>query len=178
MNSLQEIISSIPAPDQNVRAQALARLEQLIMPHWALGRLMDLALDLAAIYGTVKPSVARKLILVMCGDHGVAAAGVSRFDPEVTVQMVQSYFAGVAGCNVMARQAGAKVAVVDMGIAGDLNETVSELIIDRKVARGTQNFLEGPAMSRDQAFQALMPGSRLPACWLLRPICSVLLKWG
>ena len=158
MNNLQQIIASIPAPDQQVRAQALARLEQLIMPHWALGRLMDLALDLAAIYGSIKPSVARKLVIVMCGDHGVAAAGVSRFDQEVTVQMVQGYFAGVTGCNVMARQAGAKVAVVDMGIAGQLNDVASGLIIDRKVARGTNNFLEGPAMSREQALQALNAG--------------------
>ncbi len=158
MQNLNKTIAAIPAPDQNVRDQALKRLEQLIMPHWALGRLMDLALDLAGIYGTVKPSVERKLVVVMCGDHGVAAAGVSRFDPEVTVQMVQSYFAGVAGCNVMARQAGAKVAVVDMGIAGDLNETICDLIIDRKIARGTKNFLEGPAMTREQAVMALNAG--------------------
>ncbi len=158
MKFLQQTIASIPAPDLQIRAQALARLEQLIMPHWALGRLMDLALDLAGIYASMKPSVARKLIVVMCGDHGVAAAGVSRFDPEVTVQMVQSYFAGVAGCNIMARQAGAKVAVVDMGIAGQLNDAASGLIINRKIARGTNNFLEGPAMSREQAVAALNAG--------------------
>ncbi len=158
MERLHQVISSIPEPDDLARRAARERLDQLIMPHWALGRLMDLALDLAAVYATVRPSVARKLIMVMAADHGVAAAGVSRFDPEVTVQMVQSYFAGVAGCNVLARQAGARVAVVDMGIAGVLNDAVRDLIIDRKVARGTANFLEGPAMSRDQALQALTSG--------------------
>lgn len=158
MELLDNTLAAITRQDQAARRQAQERLDQLIMPHWALGRLMDLALDLAGISGGITPAVKRKLILVMAADHGVAATGVSRFGQEVTVQMVQSYFAGVAGCNVLARQAGAKVAVVDMGIAGELTGAAADLVIKRKVARGTADFTRGPAMTRDQAIQALEAG--------------------
>ncbi len=158
MELLRNTLAAITRQDQAARRLAQERLEQLIMPHWALGRLMDLALDLAGISGGITPVVKRKLILVMAADHGVAATGVSRFGQEVTVQMVQSYFAGVAGCNVLARQAGAKVAVVDMGIAGELMGAAADLVIKRKVARGTADFTRGPAMTREQAIQALEAG--------------------
>ncbi len=158
MELLRNTLAAISRQDQAARRLAQERLEQLIMPHWALGRLMDLALDLAGISGGITPTVKRKLILVMAADHGVAATGVSRFGQEVTVQMVQSYFAGVAGCNVLARQAGAKVAVVDMGIAGELTGVAADLVIKRKVARGTADFTRGPAMTREQAIQALEAG--------------------
>ncbi len=158
MELLRNTLAAITRQDQAARRLAQERLEQLIMPHWALGRLMDLALDLAGISGGITPAVKRKLILVMAADHGVAATGVSRFGQEVTVQMVQSYFAGVAGCNVLARQAGAKVAVVDMGIAGELMGAAADLVIKRKVARGTADFTRGPAMTREQAIQALEAG--------------------
>jgi len=158
MGLLETTIAAIKGADQQARGQAKERLDQLIMPHWALGRLMDLALDLAGMCGTIKPQVGRKLILVMAADHGISAAGISRWNADTTVQMVQSYFAGVAGCNVMARQAGAEVAVVDMGIAGQLSESAQQQIIDRKIARGTRNFLEGPAMTREQALAALEAG--------------------
>ncbi len=158
MELLRNTLAAISRQDQAARRLAQERLEQLIMPHWALGRLMDLALDLAGIGGGITPTVKRKLILVMAADHGVAATGVSRFGQEVTVQMVQSYFAGVAGCNVLARQAGAKIAVVDMGIAGELTGVAADLVIKRKVARGTADFTRGPAMTREQAIQALEAG--------------------
>ena len=159
MRLLQESIDRITKQDQAARARAKERLGQLIMPHWALGRLMDMALDLAGMCGTAKPQVERKMIVVMAGDHGIADSGVSLFPKEVTVEMVRGFVAGVAGINVLAKQAGAKVKVVDMGVAGDLAELAQGGdIIDHKVAAGTSNFAEGAAMTRDQAIQALEAG--------------------
>ncbi len=156
---LDKTIDAIAGQDQAARTQAKERLDQLIMPHWALGRLMDLALDLAGICGTVKPSVERKMIVVMAGDHGITDSGVSLFPKEVTVEMVRGFVAGVAGINVLAKQAGANVKVVDMGVAGDLSELAKGGdIIDHKIAAGTNNFAEAAAMTREQAVQAIEAG--------------------
>ncbi|HAR97666.1 MAG TPA: nicotinate-nucleotide--dimethylbenzimidazole phosphoribosyltransferase, partial [Syntrophus sp. (in: bacteria)] len=118
MTLLETVANSIPPADAGARARAHARLEQLSMPHWALGRLMDLAEDLAGITGSAQPPVARKTIVTMAADHGVAARGVSRYPQEVTVQMVRNFVRGGAGINALARLAGAEVVVVDLGVAG------------------------------------------------------------
>ena len=78
MNLLDETIKAIQPQDATARANAKARLDQLTMPHWALGRLMDMAIDLAGQTGTIKPDLKKKAIVVMAGDHGVVAEGVSR----------------------------------------------------------------------------------------------------
>ncbi|MEA3544089.1 MAG: nicotinate-nucleotide--dimethylbenzimidazole phosphoribosyltransferase [Thermodesulfobacteriota bacterium] len=159
MDLLNKTINSITGQNQASRTQAKERLDQLIMPHWALGRMMDLALDIAGISGSVRPSVKRKTIVVMAGDHGITDAGISLFPKEVTVEMVRGFANGVAGINVLARQAGAEVKVVDMGVAGDLTPlAASGDIINRKIAAGTDNFAEGSAMSREMAVRALEAG--------------------
>ena len=89
------------------------------MPHWALGRLMDLAMDLAGMTRSLHPPVARKTIVTMAGDHGVAAEGVSKYPQEVTPQMVHGFAGGLAGISVLARSGRRRVVVVDMGVAGD-----------------------------------------------------------
>src|SRR5689334_20857084 len=88
VNLLNKTIETIQPQNQAARAQAKGRLDQLTMPHWAMGRLMDLAMDLAGITGSTRPAVARKAIITMAGDHGVAAEGVSKYPQEVTAQMV------------------------------------------------------------------------------------------
>jgi nicotinate-nucleotide--dimethylbenzimidazole phosphoribosyltransferase len=149
----------ITPQDAAWRERARQRLDSLAIPHWALGRLMDLAEDLAGISRTLQPPVARKAICVMAGDHGVAAEGVSKFPPSVTPQMVGAFVAGVAGINALARLADARVVVVDMGVAADLSSFVEAgKVIDRKIAAGTGNIARGPAMSRDQAQQAVEAG--------------------
>ncbi len=158
MTVLEKTISNISGQDPAIRAKAKERLDQLIMPHWALGRLLDLALDLAGMTGTTSPAVARRKIVTMAGDHGIAATGVSLFPQEVTVQMAQGVIAGVAGVNVLARQSKTEVVLVDMGIAAELDEKTAAAVINCKIAHGTNNFAEGPAMSRDQAVQALEAG--------------------
>ena len=159
MNLLNATLSRIVPQDAAWRTQARQRLDQLIMPHWALGRLMDLALDLAGMTRSLRPAVARKTIITMAGDHGVAGEGVSKYPQEVTAQMVHGFVAGLAGINVLARLAGARVVVVDMGVVGDLSSLVqTSRILDRKIAPGTGNIALGPAMTRDQAVRAVEAG--------------------
>ena len=159
MSLLQQTIDAIRPQDHDARAKAKARLDQLIMPHWALGRLMDLAMDLAGMTGSIKPCVTRKTIVTMAGDHGVAAEGVSIYPQEVTPQMVGGFVAGMAGINALGRLAGAKVVVVDMGVAADISGMAkSGKIIDKKVAMGTANMAKGPAMTREQAQRSVEAG--------------------
>ncbi len=159
MSLLSETLTRIAPQDAAWRAQAKQRLDQLIMPHWALGRLMDLALDLAGMTRSIRPPVARKTIVTMAGDHGVAAEGVSRYPQEVTPQMVHGFVAGMAGISALARLAGARAVVVDMGVAADLSPLAKAgQIIDKKVALGTANIATGPAMSRQQAVRAVEAG--------------------
>jgi nicotinate-nucleotide--dimethylbenzimidazole phosphoribosyltransferase len=159
MSLLAETIKSITGQDEAWRQQARERLDQLCMPPWALGRLMDLAVDLAGMTRSLQPPVTRKAVLVMAGDHGVVAEGVSKFPQEVTPQMVGNFVNGGAGINALARQVGAEVIVVDMGVAADISAlAASGRIIDKKVAAGTANMAKGPAMSRAQAVAAIEAG--------------------
>ncbi|OQX11746.1 MAG: nicotinate-nucleotide--dimethylbenzimidazole phosphoribosyltransferase [Desulfobulbaceae bacterium A2] len=159
VNFLQATLRRVFPQDTSMREQARARLEQLTMPHWALGDLMDLAVDLAGITRSLAPPVARRKIVVMVGDHGVVAEGVSKYPAEVTGQMVHNFVAGGAGINALARHAGAEVLVVDMGAACDFDDLVrSGRIIGKKIGRGTANMARGPAMSRTHAVLALEAG--------------------
>ncbi|MBN2643949.1 nicotinate-nucleotide--dimethylbenzimidazole phosphoribosyltransferase [Trichloromonas sp.] len=158
MTLLQDTIDRISGGNANFRKRAKERLDQLIMPHWALGRVMDLALDLAAMTDSMRPPVVRKRIVVMAADHGIIETGVSLFPAEVTLQMMCGFLNGHAGINVLARQSGTDLTIVDMGVAGDISTLPSERILHHKVAAGTRSFAEGPAMSRDQAIQALEAG--------------------
>lgn len=159
MNLLEETLSRIVPQDAAVRAQAHARLEALAMPYWALGRLLDLAEDLAGITRSLHPSVAAKAIFIMAGDHGVAEEGVSKYPREVTFQMVTNFVAGRAGINALARQAGAAVRVVDMGVAADLGNLADEgKILSGRIGPGTRNMARGAAMSREEAIAAVVAG--------------------
>lgn len=159
MSLLKKTIQDIYPQDSDFRNQAKERLDQLALPPWALGDLMDLGLDLAGICRSLTPPVARKAIVTMAGDHGVVAEGVSKFPQEVTPQMVYNFVHGGAGINALARQAGAEVVVVDMGVAADLTElSKSGKIIDKKIGLGTNNIVKGPAMSMANATMAVEAG--------------------
>jgi nicotinate-nucleotide--dimethylbenzimidazole phosphoribosyltransferase len=157
MKLLQSTLRSIFPPAASARKKARARLEQLTMPHWALGRMMDLAEDLAAMTGKVPPPVARKAVVTFAADHGVAAEGVSQYPAEVTAQMVRNFVRGRAGINALASQAGAAVVVVDMGVAADLSDLRNK-IISRRAGNGSGNIARGPAMSRETAVFCLEAG--------------------
>jgi nicotinate-nucleotide--dimethylbenzimidazole phosphoribosyltransferase len=159
MSLLQTTIQKISGQDHDWRQQAKTRLDQLAIPPWALGRLMDLALDLAGQTKSLHPPVTRKAVITMAGDHGVAVEGVSKFPQEVTPQMVANFANGGAGINVLARLAGADVIVVDMGVAADISALIrAGKVIDKKIAYGTANMAKGPAMTRDQALQSIEAG--------------------
>ncbi len=159
MSLLERTLREIYPQDSDSRDLAKERLDQLTMPHWALGDLMDLSVDLAGMTRSVQPKVARKAIVTMAGDHGVVAEGVSKFPQEVTLQMVYNFVNGGAGINALAKQAGAEVIVVDMGVAADLNELADQgKIINKKVGLGTDNIAQGPAMSHAMATRAVESG--------------------
>ena len=159
MSLLKQTIKEIYPQDSDFRDQAKERLDQLAIPPWALGDLMDLAIDLAGICRSVTPNVSKKAIVTMAGDHGVVAEGVSKFPQEVTPQMVYNFVNGGAGINALAKQAGADVVVVDMGVAADLSElSTSGKIIDKKIGSGTNNIAKGPAMSIANATRAVEAG--------------------
>ena len=152
-------IPVIPAIQQTSRAEARQRLLAKTMPPWALGRLLDLAVDLCGMTGQCPPPIGRKNVVVMAADHGVTAAGVSAFPSAVTLQMVANFVRGGAGINVLARRAGAGVRIVDVGVAGDLAALVPPgSVVNRRVAAGTRNFAEEPAMTREQAVAAMAAG--------------------
>jgi len=161
LSLLDETLQKIVAPDAGTRARARARLEQLTMPRWALGRLMDLAEDLAGMTRSLRPQISRKVIVVMAGDHGVTAEGVSSYPSEVTLQMVHNFVRGGAGINALARQAGARVKIVDLGVAGDLSGLAGSVcFLSRRIAPGTGNIARGPAMNPEQARQSVEEGIR------------------
>lgn len=164
MQLLETTIKKIFSADDAVRHQARARLEQLTMPHWALGRLMDLAEDLAAMTGSLHPPTTRKTVATMAGDHGVTAQGVSKYPQAVTVQMVHNFVRGGAGINALARLADARVVVVDMGVAGDLTDLAATgSILSKRIGAGTKDMAMGPAMSRDEAVRCIEAGIEVAA---------------
>jgi nicotinate-nucleotide--dimethylbenzimidazole phosphoribosyltransferase len=159
MGLLDDTIRGIIPVDETARQRARDRLDQLTMPHWALGRLMDLGLELAAITGSVRPVVDRRVVAVMAGDHGVVAEGVSKYPQEVTAQMIFNFVQGGAGINAVSRVSGAEVVVVDMGVASDLGALpAGARFISKRVAPGTRNMAAGPAMSREEATKAVEAG--------------------
>jgi nicotinate-nucleotide--dimethylbenzimidazole phosphoribosyltransferase len=162
-HSIRSILAGIRPIDTRWVEQAKARTAQLVMPTRALGRLHDIAERLCGIQKTLAPSLDRKAILVMAGDHGVTAEGVSAYPQEVTGAMVQTFLAGGAGINAIARQVQADVIVVDMGIIPELNPVAvagSRKLKVSKIASGTANLARGSAMSRQAAEEALFTGFR------------------
>jgi len=144
------------AADDNVRAEALARQQQLTKPAGSLGRLERLAVDLAALQGQLRPDLEQVWISIFAGDHGVVAEGISAYPQEVTGQMLLNFVSGGAAISVLARQLDARLEVVDLGtvnLALDLPGVRHE-----RIAAGTANFARAPAMSEEQGVRALQAG--------------------
>ena len=137
-------------------AAARARQSQLTKPPGSLGRLEALSIQLAGITAQPQPRVDRKAIIVLAADHGIVDEGVSAYPSEVTAQMVLNFLNGGAAINVLARHAGARVIVADLGVAADLPGHPD--LLDRKIARRTNSFLQGLSMSREQAARSILTG--------------------
>jgi len=156
MSLLVSVLESIKPVDTEAVEEARARLDSLTKPPGSLGVLEDIILTLAGITGKQPQSPPRKVHILMAGDHGVVASGVSAYPQEVTPQMVLNFTNGGAAINVLDRHAGAELLRVDIGVAADLPDMPG--LIKRKVAYGTANLAEGPAMTREQAVAALEVG--------------------
>ncbi len=155
---ISEIDARIKDLDGEAIIQAQARLDSLTKPQGSLGALEEMVKKLAGIYRTSKLEPVQKTIFVMAGDHGVTREGVSAFPSEVTPQMVLNFLAGGAAINVLARHGGAQVEVVDIGVAAELE---ADGLISKKVKLGTDNMAEGPAMTKEEALQAIEVGMEL-----------------
>ena len=152
---LQELIARITDLDDLAIAQIQERLDSLTKPQGSLGQLEHLAKQLGGIQRTSHPTIQKKAVLLMAGDHGVVEEGVSAFPQEVTPQMAYNIMHGGAGINVLARQANAEVFLTDVGVAFPLEGN----IIHKRVAGGTRNMTKGPAMTRQEALEALLVGA-------------------
>jgi nicotinate-nucleotide--dimethylbenzimidazole phosphoribosyltransferase len=162
--TIDAIVDGIEPLDRTWITKARERTARLVMPPRALGRLHAIAERCCAILKTLTPALDQKAVLVMAGDHGVATEGVSAFPQEVTGAMVRTFLAGGAGINAIARHVGAQVWVVDMGMIPCIDPLGVEgggFLKVHKVGPGTASFVRGPAMSRDQAVQAVMTGFKL-----------------
>lgn len=154
---LEEIVKRIRPLDESAMQSARDRQKILTKPAGSLGRLEELSIQLAGMTANPFPSLERKVVIVMAADHGVTVEGVSAYPAEVTSQMVLNFLRGGAAINVLARQAGARVVVVDMGVAVEIDDQSGKLI-RRRVGAGTMNQAQGPAMRREQALASIQSG--------------------
>jgi len=156
MQLLNTTLQNIKRPDYSLAQKAQRMLDNLTKPQGSLGRLEEIAKQIIVITGNLRPQVKNKVIFTLAADHGVVAEGVSAFPKEVTPQMVYNFIKGGAAINVLARQVGARVIIVDMGVAIDLNKHPGLII--KKVGYGTKNIAQGPAMLKEEAVASIEAG--------------------
>jgi nicotinate-nucleotide--dimethylbenzimidazole phosphoribosyltransferase len=149
-------ISSI---DRSMLAAIQEKIDNLNKPKGSLGRLEELAMQICLIQQTLEPSLAHPCHLLLGGDHGIEREGVSVSPREVTWQQMINFTRGGGGVNMFCRQHGFKLRIVDVGVDCDFSDV--DGIIDRKIARGTKNFLYEPAMSEEEFDRAIQIGSDL-----------------
>ena len=154
---LNQLLSQITPPDEAARAAAHAHWASLAKPLGGLGALETLLEDAAALSGTPELDVSRRAVLVLCADNGVVAQGVSQTDQSVTRAVAENLAARRTSVCQMARAAHCEVVPVDMGMAGAPVPGVQ----DCRIAAGTQDFTQSPAMTRAQAVEAIGMGIRL-----------------
>ncbi len=155
MQKILDMLASVTPLDNDAMEAARTRQQELTKPAGSLGRLEEIAIQIAGITGQSKPTIERKAVIVMAGDHGVTAEGVSAYLSEVTPQMVYNFLRGGAAINALAKYAGANVIIVDIGVAADI--ALSDLI-SRKVAYGTANMVKGATMTREHMVEAISVG--------------------
>jgi nicotinate-nucleotide--dimethylbenzimidazole phosphoribosyltransferase len=158
MSMLEETLAAIEAPDADAVRCVSMRLDSLTKPRGSLGYLEEIVRRYAAIRHDPTANSGRGAIAVFVADHGVAEAGVSAYPKTVTVEMLRNIGAGGAAISVLARRFNYELIVTDIGVEADTSETPFPGVRYRRVAAGTRNFLEGPAMTSAQARHALEIG--------------------
>ena len=149
----------ITSPDVRLRPEIQAKIDNLNKPKGSLGRLEELAMQVCLIQQTLSPSLSHPCHLLLGGDHGIEREGVSVSPREVTWQQMINFTHGGGGVNMFCRQHGFKLRIVDVGVDYDLSHI--EGIIERKIARGTKNFLYEPAMTEEEFDKAIEVGAAL-----------------
>jgi len=155
---LKAYLDSIQPLDETAMAKARERQAQLAKPPGSLGRLEDLSVQLAGITGKVHNKIEKKHLLVFAADNGVVAEGVSSAPQSVTLMQTINLTRAKTGASTLCKHFGCGITVCDVGVNADIKEPK---VLNRKIAYGTQNIVSGPAMSREQAMQAIMTGIEL-----------------
>ncbi len=152
---LSSVIGAVKPLNRDAMEKARKRMDILTKPQGSLGRMEDLAVQLAGIKGDLFPVKSKKRVVVMAADHGVTEEGISAYPSEVTAQMVANFTGGGAAINVLGRQNDVEVVVADIGVKVDTNLPGVKRV---RVKAGTDNFRRKPAMSRLEALQAVFAG--------------------
>lgn len=152
---MKQIYEAIPKLNKEMGRQVSEYINTLTKPIGSLGRLEELAINLAEMKNEQFPSVTPPGVLVFAADHGITSEGVSAYPQAVTEQMVRNFLNGGAGINVFSRQIDAILKIIDIGVANDIEH---ESLINQKIRYGTGNFYHEDAMSRQEAEQAIDAG--------------------
>lgn len=157
MSLWEKTVAQIEVPSPSIAEAAASRADDLVLGNGNLGKLRDIVVQYAAVVGEVLPTPPKKMMILAAADHGVARHQLSAYPVETTVEMTKNYLISKgAGANALAHYAGADMTVIDAGINADMSGVPG--LLDRKIAYGTQDFSEGPAMTRAQAIQAIEAG--------------------
>lgn len=152
---LEQTLNSISGLHTDMMEKAQARLDGLTKPLGSLGRLEDISKQIVGITGELIPKVDKKSVVIMCADNGVVDEGVSSCPKSVTSTVTQNFMRGITGINVFAKQTGANIVVIDMGVDDEINHPG---IINRKIRKSTWNMAKGPSMTREEAVKAIEIG--------------------
>ncbi len=155
---LLNLLAGVTEPDAGAMAAAEKRLATLAKPPGSLGRLEELSVQLAGIFGRVPDCLQKKTLLVFCADNGVVSEGVASAPQSVTLAQTVNLTRGKTGAAVLAKRFGCDVRVCDVGVNADITEPA---VIPRKIAYGTANIAVRPAMTEEQALQAVLTGAAL-----------------
>ena len=153
---IEALVRAVQPLDQKAMLAAEAHQARLAKPPGSLGRLEELSAQLAGITGKVHNELPRKQLLVFAADNGVVAEGVSSAPQSVTMQQTINLTRGKTGAAALAKRFGCGLTVCDVGVNADICERA---VLNRKIAYGTQNICTGPAMTREQALQAILTGA-------------------
>jgi len=161
--NLQETLKRIKPLDKSAMTRAQERLDGLLKPPGSLGKLEDIAVRLAGIYGEPLPQSKPKAIIMMAADNGVYEEGFNAYPQEITKAVAELAGPGIIGVSVLSRLAGCRLVVVDIGVK---DETAGSHIVQKKIRPGTANIAKGPAMTREEAVKAIEAGIEI-TCGLI-----------
>ena len=152
---LEETIEKIKPSDRETMNRTKEKIDNLTKPIGSLGELENISIKISGITGKIENTIHKKNIVIMCADNGVVEEGVSACPKELTTTVTNNFTRNITGVGVLSAFTNTKLTVIDIGVNSD---SLNELVIDKKVAYGTQNIINGPAMSREQAIQAIEAG--------------------